>query len=85
MKQEEILAGVAEVIRQNFEDDTLSISAETTAADVPGWDSIAHIELMISVEDRFGIRFTTGETAAMKNVGQMVEFMSRRLRARNQH
>jgi acyl carrier protein len=85
MKQEKILAGVAEVIRQNFEDDTLSISAETTAADVPGWDSIAHIELMISVEDRFGIRFTTGETTAMQNVGQMVEFMSRRLRAHNQH
>ena len=85
MKQEDILAGVAEVIRENFEDDTLKISADTTAADVPGWDSIAHIELMISVEDRFGIRFTTSESAAMKNVGQMVEFMSRRLQAENKH
>jgi len=49
------------IIRETFGDDTLTIERDTTASQVPGWDSVAHVELMIEVEERFGIRFTTGE------------------------
>ena len=71
---------VVEVFRENFEDDTLNITAETTASDVQGWDSIAHVKLLIALEDRFRIRFTTGEAARMENVGHMVEYIEKRLR-----
>lgn len=65
------------VIRETFGDDTLAIERDTTAAEVPGWDSVAHVELMIAVEEQFGIRFTTGEAAGMNNVGDMAAFIDR--------
>ena len=79
MNKDDIWNALTETIRDNFEDGSLDISADTTAADVPGWDSIAHVELMIAVEERFGVRFTTGEAAAMKDVGHMAEFIGAHL------
>ena len=70
------------VIREMFGDDTLAIDGDTKAADVPGWDSVAHVELMIAVEERFGIRFTTGEAAGMNNVGDMAGFLERHLQSK---
>ena len=71
---------VVEVLRDHFDDDMLGVTAETTAEDVPGWDSIAHVELLIALEEHFGIRFTTGEAAGMRNVGHMFEYIERHLR-----
>jgi acyl carrier protein len=70
------------VIREMFGDDTLAIGRDTTAAEIPGWDSVAHVELMIAVEERFGIRFTTGEAAGMHNVGDMADFIDRHLQSK---
>lgn len=65
------------IIRDLFADPTLTINADTKASDVAGWDSVAHVELMIAVEEHFGIRFSTGEAAGMKNVGDMASLIDR--------
>jgi acyl carrier protein len=69
---------LTEVFNEMFETD-VSISRNTTAADIDGWDSLTHIQLLLIVERRFGIRFNTGEMAAMKNVGDMADVISRRV------
>jgi acyl carrier protein len=46
---------------------------------VPGWDSLANVELMVEVEQSFGIRFRTGEVAGLKNVGELVSLIARRI------
>lgn len=45
----------------------------TVADDIDGWDSLEHIDLIIAVERRFGIKFTMGEVNGMKNVGEMAD------------
>jgi acyl carrier protein len=47
------------------------IRSETTAAEVPGWDSLSHARIICAVEDAFGIRFKTSEIVRLKNVGQL--------------
>jgi len=47
------------IIRETFGDDTLTIERDTTASQVPGWDSVAHVELMIEVEERGRLHRTT--------------------------
>ena len=42
---------------------------EMTAADVDGWDSLAHINLIIAVERKLGIKFATAEISRMKEAG----------------
>jgi acyl carrier protein len=69
------------IIRETFEDDTIDLQRETTAADVLGWDSVAHVQLVIAVEEQFGIRLTTGEAAGLANVGELADFIERHLAA----
>jgi len=69
----EIWERVREVIVDVFGDEDVVLEPETTAADVEGWDSVTNMEVMIALEREFGIRFSTGEMAAVENVGQLVE------------
>lgn len=62
-----------------FEEDDLSISRATTAKDIPAWDSVMHVTLMIAVERAFKLRFKSGEVAGLKNVGELIDLIDRRL------
>ena len=67
------------VFREFFDDDEIELEPDTTADDIEDWDSLNHITLMAAVEDEFGIRFTMGEVSGMKNVGEMVEIIKRKM------
>lgn len=54
-----------------FRRDDLRLTDEMTAADVEGWDSLAHINLMFSIEESFGIRFDEDEFSSFHNVGDL--------------
>ena len=51
------------------------ITRETTAKDVPGWDSLMHITLVSEIEDIFGIKFTMKQILEMQNVGEMIDLI----------
>ena len=48
----------------------VELRPETTAADVDGWDSVAHVMLVLATERSFGIRFESSEIANAANVGE---------------
>lgn len=60
------------IFRQVFSDPELVLRDEMTGADVDGWDSLAHINLIIAVEKGMGIKFATAEISRMKEPGQNV-------------
>lgn len=59
-----------------FNDDELTLRDDMTAADVPGWDSVAHINLMFSIEEAFGVQFAGNQLAEFKNVGELKQFLA---------
>ena len=63
---------LAPIFRDVFDDDSLELNPNMTASDVPEWDSLSHIRLIVSVEKELDIRFTTAEIASLDNVGQFV-------------
>ena len=73
-----ILGRLRDVLAGFFNNPGLTVDASTTARDVRGWDSLANVELMVEVEEAFGIRFRTGEVAGLKNVGELVAVIARR-------
>ena len=79
---DELRSQVQEVFRNVFEDDHLSLRDDMTAADVDGWDSLTHINLIIALEKRLGIRFATAEISRLKdngqNVGALLELVKRK-------
>jgi acyl carrier protein len=61
-----------DLFRNVFGDDSLELTPQTTAADVDGWDSLNHLNLIVAIEKRFGIKFATAEISRMKNDGENV-------------
>ena len=78
MSRDEFFAALDEVFQDEFDDDTLHVTDATTADDIEDWDSLEHINLVVAVERRFGIKFTMGEVTGMKNVGEMVDIILQR-------
>lgn len=78
MTDRQIIDRLNEVFRDVFDDESLEITAQTTADDIEDWDSIEHITLIGAVEDEFGMRFKMGEVSGMKNVGEMIDIIRQR-------
>src|SRR5262249_8564808 len=78
MLQTEIQSKLAGVIRNFFELPDLAVDESTTAAQVDGWDSIAHVGLIVAVERAFGVRFTTKEVKALRTVGDLSGLLEKR-------
>ena len=74
MTREEIHSRLTDVFQDVF-DREVPLSDETTAADVPGWDSLTHITLIGTVEDEFDVKFAMKDVVHMKNVGEMVSLI----------
>ena len=71
----EIVNRLNAVFRDTFDDDDIQISNDTTARDIDGWDSIAHILLVLAVEREFRIKLTAAEVGELINVGQMIDLI----------
>ena len=69
-----------QVFRDVFNDDSLVLRDEMTSHDVAGWDSVAHMNLMFSIESAFGIRFIGNELAEFKNIGELKRYVEARSR-----
>jgi acyl carrier protein len=67
-----------EVFRDVFGDESLVLHDHTSAADVPGWDSVAHINLMFALEQSFGIQFRGNELGESRNIGELKRYLETR-------
>ena len=72
---------LADAFRDTFDDPDLVLTRETTAEDVEGWDSVTNIQLLVTVEQAFGVKFRTGEIAGLANVGELFDLILARVRA----
>ena len=63
---------VQELFQSVFNDEEIRITRATSAEDVEGWDSLMHINLIVAVEQAFGICFATAEISDLKEYGKTV-------------
>ena len=69
-----------EVFRNMFDDDSIVLNDNTTSDDIEDWDSLEHINLLVSVEQEFNMKFNMNEVTNMKNVGEMVDIIISRIK-----
>lgn len=74
-----VMEEVAKIIREVFDAPDAPIGPETTANDVDGWDSLSHVNLIVSVEAHYGFRFRPAEILSLKNVGDLAAAVERKL------
>lgn len=68
----ELFKQLRTIFTKVLDDDAIELTENTQAADVDGWDSLTHIQLVVAIEKHFNIRFTSREIQSWQNVGQMV-------------
>ncbi len=79
MGNKEVLNQVQEIFRDQLDDESIILTAETTADEVENWDSLTHIMLVVALEKHFKIRFSSIEIQSWKNVGELVNCVEGRI------
>ena len=82
MNDDVIYQRLNDVFHSVFFDDSIRVTAETTAQDIPNWDSVAHVGLITAVEAEFGLEFTTREAKSLATVGDFVRLIATKSAAR---
>jgi acyl carrier protein len=81
----DVRAELQEIFRHVFDEPTIVLGDDMTAANVEGWDSMAHIDLLIAVEQALGIKFATAEMSRLKepdqNIGSLIRLIESKLQA----
>jgi acyl carrier protein len=73
---------VACIFRSVFDDPEIVIGDGTTSKDIDGWDSLAHVNLIIALEKELGIKFATAEISKLSNEGQNVGGLLKLIRSK---
>lgn len=76
-EQEAVLARVADVMRDLFDEYDGPVTMQTTANDVAQWDSLSHVRLMVMIEMELDVRFSTSEMQGFRNLGDLVQAAAR--------
>lgn len=66
-----------EIFQDIFDDDSIRLKPEMTAQDIEGWDSLANINIIFSIEKEFGIKFEMGKISELRSIGEMVEYIEK--------
>ena len=72
-----IFENVRDTLAQQFEVDPASITMDTNLIDDLGADSLDVVELIMSLEDTFGVSITDEDAAQLYTVQRIVEYLER--------
>jgi acyl carrier protein len=81
MTQADVIARL-QTIFDNVFLESVEVTPKLSAKDVPEWDSLTHISLLLAIEKGFGIRFNVGEVEGAQNVGELADLIAKRPNAR---
>lgn len=79
MTRQEIKEQLNKIFIEVFDDDSIEISDSTTAMDIDDWDSLSHITLISTIEEKFGVEFKFDEITSLKNVGEFISCIESKL------
>lgn len=79
MTRADIYAKLTELFRDIFNDDDISLSDETTADDIDGWDSLSNIQLILAVESAFTIRLSAAQVSSLAKLGDLVSVIDTKI------
>jgi len=78
MEKNEIVTRLTPIFRDVFNDNALMVTEGMTAEEVPTWDSLSNINMIVAVEKAFGVKFSIKEVRNLKNVGELLELIKRK-------
>jgi len=74
---EEILAGLAEIVEEVAGVEADEVTAEKSFVDDLDIDSLSMVEIAVQAEDKFGVKIPDDELANLKTVGDAVDYIAK--------
>jgi acyl carrier protein len=78
VEKSDIESRLTPIFRDVFNDDALVVTEGMTAAEVPTWDSLSNINMIIAVEKAFSVKFSIKDVRNLKNVGELLDLIKRK-------
>ena len=72
------LDGLTEIFQDIFQDDGLILTRSMTRDDLPQWDSMNHLNILMALEMRYRIKFSLVEIEAAQSVGDILQMIRRK-------
>jgi len=69
---------IQDIFRAQFFEDSLIITEKTTPADIEEWDSLAHVNILATIENAFNVRFTADDMANIDSVAVLLSVLAER-------
>lgn len=69
---------IQNVFREVFDDDSLIVTPEMRCEEIEGWDSVAQVKLVLTIEEAFGIQFSENEVSSIRSVGGFLKCIEQR-------
>ena len=79
MNREDIFAKLTKVFCDVFDTPSIVLTETTTSDDIEDWDSLAHLTLVAEIEGSFDTKFTIGEIAGIKTVGDILGLLAKKV------
>ncbi len=79
MTREDLLSTVTDILRDIFDDDELEVTEATCSDDVEDWDSLEQINILVAIQDEFGIQFSLDDVSDLKDVGDTLDLIEKKL------
>lgn len=73
---DELLEKLTEIFRDVLDNDEIVLKPETSANDIEEWDSLTHIRLIVEIEKKLNIKFTSGEISGLNNIQDLLDIIN---------
>ena len=68
-----IMEALASAVTDECDAVPAGFGRQSTAADVPGWDSLAHVRIMMNLEARLGIEVDIDRSYRAATMGDLID------------
>tara|TARA_B100001564_G_scaffold359749_2_gene382775 strand:- start:1187 stop:1435 length:249 start_codon:yes stop_codon:yes gene_type:complete len=75
MNKEQIIEKLNLIFKEVFEDDNLLINEFTMLKDIPNWESLSHMILIVEIENKFNMVFSSTESIEVISVSQIINLI----------
>jgi acyl carrier protein len=70
------LTELQRIMREVFVNPGLVLSADMSALDIDGWDSLSHTVLMVEIEQAAGVRVDLRHVSTLNDLGQLLAYVN---------
>ncbi len=84
MQRSDIIKDLQPIFSEILDQPDLCVTAESNASNVEGWDSLAHINLVVAIEKRYNIKFALAELHKLNNLGEMTDLIVKKISFRGE-